>query len=618
MSRLLCPRLPSPGAWLWALAPGLLAALAAAGCGGEPKSDYQSISKPPKVQVIKPQVRTIVRVVGQPSFVEAYERTAIYPKLSAYIDNWVADIGDRVKKDDVLATLFMPELVEEFRTKDAAVKLDEERVRLAEQVVKVAEAEVKAAEARLQEAQEILGKFEAEVERWDTEVKRLRREVERKVVDPEILLESTNQWKSSIASRGAAKASIETARAELIAAQETLAKDKVDVLVARADLAVATSEWKKTGALVGYLTLRSPFDGIIYERNANTFDFVLPSTGDPTANRRAPDISSGGAAPIYVVDRTDIVRVFVDIPERSSNFAHGVELSLIDAPKSLDDLPAKGKALVVLARQSGRLHFRFFDAEGKRVVDAGEDQLSGDGSQLASLKKLLADLWDQPPLVPTGTGRDGVWEKIPGSARQISPIVKDRVLAALVPLFGRDRVPVGTRARVLVQAYRDEPIEGSVSRTSWALNVTSRTLRAEIDLHNPDGQVLPGMYAYADVIIEHPNVRAVPEAALTYVGDTIYCWLYEDGRARRVEVRTGIGDGEWIEVTSLERPATSGADHPWTPLTGSESVILGDLSILADGAAVQVVTGGETSGDAPETTAQLPAQARPESLARKP
>lgn len=618
MSRHPRATVPPRGARPRALAPALLAALAAAGCGGEPKSDYQSVSKPPTVQLIKPQVRTIVRTVGQPSFVEAYERTAIYPKLTAYIDNWVADIGDRVRKDAVLATLFVPELVEEFQTKDATVKLDEERIRLAEQVVKVAEAQVQAAEARLQEAVEILGKFEAEVQRWDTEVKRLKREVQRKVVDPEILLESTNQWKSSIASRDAAKASIDTAKAELLAAQETLAKDKVDVAVAKADLAVATSDWKKTGAMVGYLTLRSPFDGIIYERNANTFDFVLPNTGDPTANRRAPDVSSAGAAPIYVVDRTDIVRVFVDIPERSSNFVHGVDLRLFDAPRDLDALPAQGKALVVLARMDDKLHFRCFDAEGRRVVDAGEDELTGDASQRAALKELVADLWKQAPMRPAGTGSDGVWDKIPGSTRQLSPVVKDRVLAALVPLFGREKVPVGSRARVLVQAYRDEPLEGTVTRTSWALNVTSRTLRAEIDLHNPGAELLPGMYAYADVIIEHPNVRAVPEDALTYAGDKIYCWLYEEGRAKKVEVRTGIGDGEWIEITSLERPAASKADHPWTPVTGSESVILGDLSILADGGAVQVASGGDGAGKAPEGTAGRPGPARPEALARRP
>ena len=77
------------------------------------------------------------------------------------------DIGDKVKKGDVLATLFVPELVEDFGTKKATVKLDKERIELARKMVEVAEADVKAAEARLAEAKAILGKYQAEVDRWD-------------------------------------------------------------------------------------------------------------------------------------------------------------------------------------------------------------------------------------------------------------------------------------------------------------------------------------------------------------------------------------------------------------------------------------------------------------------
>ena len=42
----------------------LLAALAAPGCGHEEKSHYSSVSKPPSVRIIQPEVRKIVRVVG--------------------------------------------------------------------------------------------------------------------------------------------------------------------------------------------------------------------------------------------------------------------------------------------------------------------------------------------------------------------------------------------------------------------------------------------------------------------------------------------------------------------------------------------------------------------------
>ena len=123
----------------------LLLALAAPGCHHAEENNYTSVSEPPTVQLIQPQVRNLVRVVGQPSFIEAYERTSIFPKLAGYIQEWKVDIGDKVKKDQVLATLFIPELVEEHGTKGATVVLDKERIDLAKKVVEVAGADVKAA-----------------------------------------------------------------------------------------------------------------------------------------------------------------------------------------------------------------------------------------------------------------------------------------------------------------------------------------------------------------------------------------------------------------------------------------------------------------------------------------
>ena len=111
-----------------------------------------SVTKPPTVRLIQPQVRTIVRVVGQPSFTQSYERSSVYPKMNAYIKKWIVDIGDRVKKGDALATLFVPELVEDHGTKKATVVLDQERIALANAVVEVAQADVEAAVARLEEA----------------------------------------------------------------------------------------------------------------------------------------------------------------------------------------------------------------------------------------------------------------------------------------------------------------------------------------------------------------------------------------------------------------------------------------------------------------------------------
>jgi RND family efflux transporter MFP subunit len=455
---------------------GLLGGLVLSGCHHEPAPKVKSVATPPTVRVIHPQERNIVRVIGQPSFVESYERTSIFPKVVGYIDEWIVDIGDVVKEGDVLATIFAPELVEDYRTKKATVVLDKERIDLAEQVVKVAAADVKAAEARLAEAKAIVGKYQSEVDRWDMEVKRLKRETDRGVVDPQILLESTNQWKSSVAARDAADATVAKSDAELLSRKEALAEAKVRVQVAQADLDVAKSDASYAKAWVDYLTLTAPYNGVVMARNANTGDFVTPQYGDPTAMTRAPHLSPENAAPIYVVMRTDVVRIFVDIPEQDADY-----------------------------------------------------------------------------------------------------------------------VNVGTKASVLIEAYSEDPIPGIVTRTSWALNVKSRTLRAEIDLPNRGARILPGMYAYAEVTIERHGAKALPKSALTHKANKTFYWTYENGEARKTEVQTGVADDEWVEVTK-RRPAGT---HPaqmvkarWSRISGSEEVIVGDLSTLTEGTRVHAVPAG--------------------------
>ena len=243
--------------------------------------------------------------------------------MTGYIEKWNVDIGDKVKKGEVLATLFVPELVEDFGTKKATVKLDQERIELALKLVTVAEADVSRPRRPSSRPRRSWPNTRPRSTAGTRRSSGSTPEVKRGVVAPQILLESTNQWKSSIAARNAAEATIKKAEAELLSKQATLAKAKVDVSVARADLVVAESEARRLKAWVGYLKLTAPFDGVIVARNANTFDFVLPATGDPSAMARSPYQSPGGtAAPIYVVDRIDVVRIFVDIPEEDANYVH--------------------------------------------------------------------------------------------------------------------------------------------------------------------------------------------------------------------------------------------------------------------------------------------------------
>lgn len=438
---------------------------AIAGCEKAAVTAPIDAGAPAAVRVVRPESRDIVRIVQQPGFVDAYEQTAIYPKMTAYLEKWNVDIGDRVKKDDVLATLFVPELLQEHETKKADVGLARNLVAQAGKLLDVAKAEVAAAEAEVAEAQSNLGTYQAAVDRWTSEVARLTKDVEAKVISRQVLDESRRQLDSSTASRDAAQSGIAAASAKLLASQAAVAKAEVDIEVEQARVKVSEAEERRLAALVGYLQLTAPYDGIIVARNANTGDFVLPATGDPSASTRAPDVSSSKAAPIYVVARTDLMRIYVDVPERDAN-----------------------------------------------------------------------------------------------------------------------HVTKGSKASVLARAFRDEELPATVTRTSWSLNVTSRTLRAEIDLPNPDEKLLPGMYAYGRIHIERPGVRAIPVAALDASGERDYCWRVEDGKAVRNEIETGVSDGEWVEVTNRRVAPTD----EWTPFDGTEEVIVGDLASLVEGEPVKV------------------------------
>ena len=62
-----------------------------------------------------------------------------------------------------------------------------------------------------------------------------------------------------------------------------------------------------------------------------------------------------------------------------------------------------------------------------------------------------------------------------------------------VPEVDMPAVRVGMPARIVVPALAGREFEATVTRTGWALDAQTRTLRVQIDLPNPDGLLRPGM-----------------------------------------------------------------------------------------------------------------------------
>jgi multidrug efflux pump subunit AcrA (membrane-fusion protein) len=74
---------------------------------------------------------------------------------------------------------------------------------------------------------------------------------------------------------------------------------------------------------------------------------------------------------------------------------------------------------------------------------------------------------------------------------------------------------VGQIATVSVQQLPNQSYKGTVTRTSSSLDAQSRTLLTEVDVENPTGVLLPGMYALVSFITNRSDPPfLVPDAAL--------------------------------------------------------------------------------------------------------
>jgi RND family efflux transporter MFP subunit len=135
-------------------------------------------------------------------------------------------------------------------------------------------------------------------------------------------------------------------------------------------------------------------------------------------------------------------------------------------------------------------------------------------------------------------------------------------------------VDPGDTVSIRLAALDSRRFEGKVTRTAWALDAATRTLRAEVDLPNPDGELRPGLYAYATIIAEeHTDVLTLPSTAVIQEAGNSFCVAVSGGRARRKEIRIGLNDGKRTEVIS-------GVEE-------GESIVEANSGALADGQAVE-------------------------------
>lgn len=78
-----------------------------------------------------------------------------------------------------------------------------------------------------------------------------------------------------------------------------------------------------------------------------------------------------------------------------------------------------------------------------------------------------------------------------------------------------ERIRLGQRVKVSVDSLPNTSFEGKVDNLAPVIEGKSRTLTAKVKVENTQGQLLPGMFARAEIaVFEKPNALVVPTSAL--------------------------------------------------------------------------------------------------------
>lgn len=140
-----------------------------------------------------------------------------------------------------------------------------------------------------------------------------------------------------------------------------------------------------------------------------------------------------------------------------------------------------------------------------------------------------------------------------------------------VPQSVAPSIRVGSEAKLTVREYGAREFVGKITRSAGALDPELHIMQTEIQVPNPDGALIPGMYVQASLTLPVPHrVLEIPATA-----------LYNDANGLRVAVADAQNRVHYVPIT-IERD-TGAALWVATGLTGDERIVKIAVPTLAEG-----------------------------------
>jgi RND family efflux transporter MFP subunit len=152
-----------------------------------------------------------------------------------------------------------------------------------------------------------------------------------------------------------------------------------------------------------------------------------------------------------------------------------------------------------------------------------------------------------------------------------------------LPQADAESVRVGQRAVISIAELPGRKFDGVVTRTSNSLDPATRTLLTEVQVPNPNGVLMPGMYADVDLTVPRKN------PPLLIAGDTLVvrtdgpqvAVVASDGTVHFAHIQLGRDFGDHIEVLS--------------GLAEGQQLAVNPSDIVREGVRVRAVAARETA-----------------------
>jgi RND family efflux transporter MFP subunit len=176
------------------------------------------------------------------------------------------------------------------------------------------------------------------------------------------------------------------------------------------------------------------------------------------------------------------------------------------------------------------------------------------------------------------------------SQTQSMPLVtlaQENLLRLVIPVpeSAVSKIRLGGSVEVSVSAL-GKKFQGKVARFADQVDMATRTMHTEVDVPNPTGELVPGMYASASLVLnDERNALAVPIQAVSRTEDRVSVLLIDkQDKVDERSVQIGIETPDQVEILS--------------GLSEGDLVVVGNRSQLQPGMAVQpkIISVAQTSG----------------------